>query len=67
MTLVVRTEIDAASLAGAVKSAVWSVDHNLPLSQVQTLENAVGNATWQSRFSLLLVGIIFERWRWCWR
>ncbi len=57
MTLVVRTDIDASTLTRAVKSAVWSVDRNLPLSEVQTLEHAIGNATWDSRFSLLLVGI----------
>jgi predicted permease len=57
MTLVVRTEIDADAAAGAIKAAVWSIDRNLPLSQVQTLEHAIGNATWASRSSLLLVGI----------
>jgi putative ABC transport system permease protein len=57
MTLVVRTNIDAASVARAVKGAVWSVDHNLPLSHAETLEDTIGNATWQSRFSLLLVGM----------
>jgi predicted permease len=57
MTLVVRTNIEPASLARAVKSAVWSVDRNLPVSHVETLENTIGNATWQSRFSLLLIGM----------
>jgi predicted permease len=57
MTLVVRTNIGALSQARAVKSAVWSVDHNLPVSHVETLENTIGNATWQSRFSVLLIGI----------
>jgi predicted permease len=57
MTLVVRTNIDPALLARAVENAVWSVDHNLPLSHVETLENTIGNATWQSRFSLLLIGM----------
>jgi putative ABC transport system permease protein len=57
MTLVVRTEIDADAAAGAIKNAVWSVDRNLPLSQIQTLDHAIGNATWASRSSLLLVGI----------
>jgi putative ABC transport system permease protein len=57
MTLVVRTNLDASSLAQSVKSAVWSVDHNLPLSHIETLESAIGDATWQSRFSLLLIGI----------
>jgi len=53
----VRTNIEPASLARAVKSAVWSVDRNLPVSHVETLENTIGNATWQSRFSLLLIGM----------
>ena len=57
MTLIVRTAIDAASATNPVKAAVWSVDRGLPLSQVQTLEHAIGNATWESRFSLTLVGI----------
>ena len=57
MTLVARTSIDAASLARAVKKAAWSVDHNLPISHVETLENTIGGATWQSRFSLLLTGM----------
>ncbi len=57
MTLIVRTAIDAASATSAVKSAVWSVDRGLPLSQIETLEHAIGNATWESRFSLTLAGI----------
>jgi predicted permease len=57
MTLVVRTNIDPQSLARAIKAAVWSVDRNLPVSHVETLENTIGNATWQSRFSFLLIGI----------
>jgi putative ABC transport system permease protein len=57
MTLVVRTNLDAALLAHAVKSAIWSLDRNLPLSHTETLETAIGDATWQSRFSVLLIGI----------
>jgi predicted permease len=57
MTLVARTQTDAGALLEPVKNAVWMVDRNLPLSHGQTLEHAVGNATWRSRFALLLVGI----------
>jgi predicted permease len=57
MTLVVRTQVTAESALDSVKNAVWSVDRNLPLSHAQTLEHAIGNATWESRFTLLLVGI----------
>jgi putative ABC transport system permease protein len=57
MTLVVKTGPDAEALAGSVKRAVWSVDRALPVSEVQTLDHAVGNATWSARFSLMLVGL----------
>lgn len=57
MMLVTRTAVDASGLIRAVKEAVWSVDQSLPLSGAQTLEHAIGNATWQTRFSLLLIGI----------
>jgi putative ABC transport system permease protein len=57
MTLVARTDLDAARMLDPIKNAVWSVDRNLPLSHVQTLQHAIGNATWESRFSLLLIGI----------
>jgi predicted permease len=55
--IVVRTDADAATLTNAVRNAVWSIDRNLPVSQVETMEHAVGNATWQWRFNLLLIGI----------
>jgi putative ABC transport system permease protein len=57
MTLVARADTDAGTLIGAVKAAVWSVDHNLAISSAQTMEHAIGNATWQSQFTLLLVGL----------
>jgi putative ABC transport system permease protein len=57
MTLVVRTGPDAAALARAVKEAVWAIDRNLPLSNVETFDHAIGNATWESRSSLLLMGV----------
>ena len=57
MTLVVRTDLDAATLARPVKSAIWSLDRNLPLSHTETLETAIGDATWQPRFSVLLIGM----------
>ncbi len=57
MTLVVRTDPDAATLVRPVKSAIWSLDRNLPLSHTETLETAIGDATWQPRFSVLLIGV----------
>jgi len=57
MTLVARTRVDAVALIEPVKQAVWSVDRGLPLSHAQTLEHAIGRATWQSSFALLLVAV----------
>ena len=57
MTLVARSGADAGAMVETVKNAVWSIDHNLAIAHAQTLEHAIGNATWQSRFSLILVGL----------
>jgi predicted permease len=57
ISIVVRTDADAATLVNAVRNAVWSIDRNLPISHVETLEHAIGNSTWQWRFNLLLIGI----------
>lgn len=57
MTLVVRTAADAAALLEPIKRKVWSIDRELPLSHVETLEHAIGNATWQSSFALLLAAV----------
>ncbi len=54
MTLVARTNADAQALLEPVKNAVWSVDRSLPISHAQTVEHAVGNATWGPRFSLFI-------------
>jgi putative ABC transport system permease protein len=57
MTLVARTDLEPASLARAVKGAVWSVDRSLPVSHVETLENTIRDATWQSCFAVQLISI----------
>jgi predicted permease len=57
ISLVVRADTDAVAVSNAVRNAVWSVDRNLPVSHIQTLEHAIGNSTWQPRFNLLLIGI----------
>jgi predicted permease len=39
--IVVRTSVDAASIAGAVRQAIWSVDKNQPIARVQTVDDIV--------------------------
>jgi predicted permease len=54
-TLAVRGRVDPLSLAKPVREAVWSLDPNLPLSQVRTLEDVVARSTARTTFTMLLL------------
>ncbi len=55
ITLVVRTTADPAGLAADVKSAVASIDKNVPVSQIVTMDQAVEESNAQPRFELWLL------------
>lgn len=55
--LVVRTNRDAASLAGAVREAVWKVDKDQPVSDVKTMDQVFAAAVSRERFQTLLLGL----------
>lgn len=57
VTLVVRGDGHAGDLTSAVRQSVLSFDRNLPISQVLTMDEAVANATAQSRFEMMLLGL----------
>jgi putative ABC transport system permease protein len=57
MGLVVRTTVDPASLSGAVRGAISSLDKDLPVFRVKTMEQFVIDSTAQRRFAMTLVGI----------
>jgi len=56
LSLVVRARGDAASLAPAVKRAIWSVDKDQPIVRVATMDNVLAKSAAQRRFAL----IVFE-------
>lgn len=56
ITLVARTTGDPADMAPAVKRIVWSLNRNLPVSEVLTMDQVVAIATAQPRFEMLLLG-----------
>ena len=56
LTLVVRTDLDPAALAPAIRGAIHSLDTNIPLSEIQTMDHVVAEANGQSRFYLVLLG-----------
>ncbi len=55
--LVLRTKGDAASVAGAVRQAVWAVDKDQPISNVRTMDQVFAAAISQERFQALLLGL----------
>jgi putative ABC transport system permease protein len=55
MNLVVRSESDAAALAGAVKSRVWRVDVQIPVTRARTMMEVMGASVEARRFNMLLL------------
>jgi putative ABC transport system permease protein len=54
MTLVVRGHGDAAALTPAIRSAIWSVDKDVPIVRIATLDALVERAIADRRFALVL-------------
>jgi putative ABC transport system permease protein len=56
LNLVVRVDADAAGKAASVRNAVESIDPNVLVSNVISMERAVAQNLWRPRLSLLLLG-----------
>jgi putative ABC transport system permease protein len=52
--LVVRARGDAAALAPAIRSAIWSVDKDQPIMRVATMDDLVVASAAERRFTLIL-------------
>jgi putative ABC transport system permease protein len=57
MTLIVRTEGDPTTLSAGVRSEVFSIDKDQPVSRVRTLEQVLSESVAKQRFAMLLLGI----------
>ena len=57
VTFVIRTSSDPLDLAGAVRNAVWEVDHDQPVIQMRTMENVISESIWRQRFCASMLGI----------
>jgi len=55
--LIVRTSVDPLSLATPVRNAIWSVDKDQPVANIDSMENIVAGAVARQRFSMLLLAI----------
>jgi putative ABC transport system permease protein len=57
MAVVVRSTVEAESLAPALRQAVAEVDRTVPVAQVQTMEHIVSESVTEPRFNLFLLGL----------
>lgn len=56
VVLTIRTDGDPNALAGAVRGVVQSIDANLPLSRVSSMEGVMAESTARRRLTMLLLG-----------
>jgi len=57
LTVVMRSHVDPASLAGEARRAIWSIAGDLPVYQVATLEELVAKSVAPRRFVMILLEI----------
>jgi putative ABC transport system permease protein len=56
MTLVIRTRVPEAGVVEDVKKQVWSLDSQIPVSGVQSMDDLLAVSVAQERFNMLLLG-----------
>ncbi|MFL6303270.1 MAG: ADOP family duplicated permease [Candidatus Sulfotelmatobacter sp.] len=56
MTLVMRTRLPEARLVEDVKKQVWSLDNQIPISDIQSMDDLLAVSVAQQRFYMLLLG-----------
>jgi putative ABC transport system permease protein len=55
--LVVRTSTEPMSFAASVRNAIWSVDKDQTVADIDTMDHIVAEAVARQRFSMLLLGL----------
>jgi predicted permease len=57
MTVVLRANGDALALAKSVEATVRSLDKDVPIARVQTMEQVIGDKLWRGRLAMTLLGV----------
>jgi putative ABC transport system permease protein len=57
MEMVLRTTGDPLTLSNAVREAVWSLDRDLSIPSIQTMEQILSKRVAQQRLNMLLLGL----------
>ena len=56
-SVVVRTQSDPLLMVSAVKSGIWSVDKNQPVSEIQTMDQVLSQSLARRRLYVVLLGV----------
>ncbi|HST21470.1 MAG TPA: FtsX-like permease family protein, partial [Blastocatellia bacterium] len=56
-SLVVRTTSNPTAIASGLRSAIWQIDNQVPITRLQTMEQLVDGSVAQRRFQLGLVSL----------
>jgi putative ABC transport system permease protein len=56
MRVVLRTTANPSTLSSLLQQTVWNLDHDQPVSDVETLEQKIGDFNSQRRFNMIAVG-----------
>jgi predicted permease len=57
LTLVAKTKGDPLAMAEIVKNRIWSLNHEVPLSEVRTMEQVIGLSLWQAQAQSLILAV----------
>ncbi len=57
-TLVVRSSASATALVPALKTAIWSVNPNVPIQRIQTMDGFIAASSGNRRFTLLAIEVL---------
>jgi len=57
MTIAIRTRDESAGLIEEVKNQVWSLDGQIPVSDVHAMDDLIAVSLAQQRFNMLLLGL----------
>ena len=58
MTVVVHTATDPLAMANSLRREVWSVDPNLPIYNIKTMDTVLAESIKEQRFNMLLLSVI---------
>ncbi len=57
MQIVLRTSGDPLALSQATREAIWSLDRDLPISRIETMEQILSENVAQRRLNMVLLGL----------